>query len=522
MSLLRHLSAAVALALASSLALTTAATGPASARAAEPALPDPAAAAEVGWPPAPPAQLVIDTQGQPIDREDYVAGTVTLDGVTHATEVRGRGNSTWSWAKKPYKLKLEDDAALVGTEAFDEWVLLAGYGDRSALRTAAAFAVAAQTRLAWTPRFRFVDVVLDGQSQGLYMLTEQVEEGSGRVDLPDDGFLLEFNKRYLRDGEPGFRTRRGSSIAFKDPDEVTKQQRRTVRRGVTRFEKILYGPSFADPERGYAAHVNVKKLIDWYLVEELFANQDSNFQSSVHMSWVPGRRFVFGPVWDFDLSAGTKWKASSSPEAWYTRTGQHWVARMLQDPSFSRRVKSRWARLRPAVEQVVAQLPAAGESLGEVADVDWERWHADGADLEWTRHAPTRRGEVAFLGEWLTKRVRWLSRNEVRLGDARLATQERARTVWVPVELQSAPSAAVEVSWALTALRAEAGVDFVDADGRITFAPGQVQRYIPVQVLDDDVTEGRELIHVEITGATDGVVVGSPSAGVVAIAPSKR
>ena len=212
---------------------------PASAQQAPAALPDPAAAAAVGWPPAPPTQLVIDTLGAPIGREDYVPGTVTLDGVAHTTEVRGRGNSSWSWPKKPYKLKLEEDAALVGDAAHDEWVLLANYGDRTSLRTAAAFAIAAQTRLAWTPKFRFVDVILNGQSQGLYMLTEQVEEGGDRVDLPDDGYLLEFNKRYLRDGEPGFRTKRGSSIAFKDPDEVTKGQRRQVRRAVSRFERVL-------------------------------------------------------------------------------------------------------------------------------------------------------------------------------------------------------------------------------------------------------------------------------------------
>ena len=208
--LLRRLSVATALAVAASTAVLSPAT------ADEPARTD-RAAAVMGWPPAPPAQLVIDTAGAVIDREDYVAGTVTLDGVTRVTEVRGRGNSTWGWAKKPYKLKLEEDAALVGSREYDEWVLLAGYGDRSALRTAAAFAIAAQTRLQWTPRFRFVEVVLNGQSQGLYLLTEQVEEGKGRVDLPDDGYLLEINQRYLRDDEPGFRTRAGRPWRSRTP-----------------------------------------------------------------------------------------------------------------------------------------------------------------------------------------------------------------------------------------------------------------------------------------------------------------
>ena len=511
-----------ALAVALAVTIGSALVAPASAGPPPTVLPDPAAAAAVGWPPAPPSQLVIDTLGAPIGREDYVPGTVTLDGVAHTTEVRGRGNSSWSWAKKPYKLKLEEDAALVGDAEHDEWVLLANYGDRSGLRTAAAFAIAAQTRLPWTPKYRFVDVILNGQSQGLYMLTEQVEEGGDRVELPDDGYLLEFNKRYLRDGEPGFRTRRGSSIAFKDPDEVTKRQRRQVRRAVSRFEKVLYGPTFAHPTKGYRAYVEVRKLIDWYLVEELFANQDSNFQSSVNFSWVPGKKFAFGPVWDFDLSGGTKWKGSTDAQAWYTRTGRHWVSRMLQDPDFSRRVKARWAELRPAVDQVIAELPQASAGIGASAEGDWQQWHAAGTDLEWTRHAQSRGGEVAFLGDWLTRRAQWLSRNEVRVGDLRTSTPERVRTVWVPVELQDPSTVPVDVSWSVSGTTATAGVDFVAEDGRMTFAPGEVRHFVPVRILDDEDTEGRELVVVTLREATADVEIGSPGFGVVAIDAHRR
>lgn len=517
MSVPKLLSLGTALAVAVATLALAPATGPAIAR--EPAGGEGPAA--VGWPPAPATQLVIDTGGTTVGREDYVPGTVTLDGVTHVTEVRGRGNSTWGWAKKPYKLKLEEDAALIGTQPFDEWVLLAGYADRSGLRTAAAFAVAAQTRLEWTPRFRFVEVVLNGQSQGLYMLSEQVEEGEGRVDLPDDGYLLEFNQRYLRDDEPGFRTRHGSAVAFKDPDEVTKAQRREVRGAVRRFEKVLYGPDFADPEQGYAKYVNVRRLIDWYLVEELFANQDSNFQSSVNFSWVPGKKFVFGPVWDFDLSAGTRWRAAGPHDAWLTRVGRHWVSRMLEDPAFSARVKSRWARLRPAVREVVAQLPQAATTLAPAAEADWAQWHAAG-DLEWTHHARTRAGEVDFLGDWLTRRIAWLSNNEVRLGGIRQRTVERERTVWVPVRLQSRPGAAVDVRWTVQAGSATAGTDFVAESGTVTFAAGQVERYIPVRILDDRVTEGIESLRVSLTGTSRDVVVGSPSTTTIAIVANRR
>ena len=477
-------------------------------------------AAEVGWPPAPPTQLVIDTQGQPIGREDYVPGTVTLDGVTRATEVRGRGNSTWGWAKKPYKLKLAEDAALVGTRPFEKWVLLAGYADRSSLRTAVAFAVAAQTRMRWTPRFRFVEVVLNGQPQGLYMLTEQVEVERGRVSLPDDGYLLEINKRYLRDDEPGFRTGRGTPVAFKDPDEVTRRQRRQVRKAVTRFEKVLYSPGFANRKRGYRAHIDVRSVIDWYLVEELLANQDSNFQSSVHLTWTPGGRFVFGPVWDFDQSAGTRWRASWPTDQFYTRLGDHWISRMLEDPAFSSRVKRRWQRLAPVVREVVAQIPDAARTLEPAAAADWEQWHtAD--DLEWSHHAAGKRGEVEFLQQWLTDRASWLDRNEVRIDTTRLATEERQRTVWVPVRLQRPADRAVELTWNAQPGTAKAGRDFVSGQGTITFAPGQRLRYLPLQILDDRRTERRETVMVNLV-ASSGAVLGSPHRLTVGIRRNRR
>ena len=71
------------------------------------------------------------------------------------------------------------------------------------------------------------------------------------------------------------------------------------------------------------------------------------------------------------------------------------------------------------------------------------------------------------------------------------------------------------MSWSVSGLSAEAGVDFVAEDGRLTFAPGEVRHYVPVRILDDDVTEGRELITVVLRDATSGVVIGSPSLGVV-------
>ena len=86
----------------------------------------------------------------------------------------------------------------------------------------------------------------------------------------------------------------------------------------------------------------------------------------------------------------------------------------------------------------------------------------------------------------------------MRLGGIRQRTEERARTVWVPVRLQSPAVGAVDVSWTVQAGTATAGEDFVGGAGQATFAPGQTERYVPVQVLDDRVTEGRETVLITL------------------------
>ena len=477
-----------------------------------------------GWIPAAPVPLQVSTRGGvPVDsREEYVDATMLLDGVTREVEIRGRGNSTWWWPKKPYKLNLADPAALVGRAPHDEWVLLANYADRSALRTAAAFAVASRTRLAWTPKSRFVEVTLNGQALGLYLLTEQVEQGRSRVEFADNGYLLEINERYARDDEPGFRSRRGTPVAFKDPDEVTRRQVHQVRRGVRKFEDVLYGQDFADPRTGYRAYVDVASFVDWYLVEELFGNQDSDFRSSVNLSWTPGGRFVMGPVWDFDLSAGSRWFGAVPPVGWHTRKGTHWIARMFQDPAFSAQVDRRWDRLRPIVDEVVAQIPAAAERLRATAEADWLLWHTGDGARPGSRHADSFSGEVGFLRDWLTQRSEWLSRPQAVLGQVPVTVPERSRTVWIPVRLTSsrAESTAVDYEWlAGTATR---NVDFTMPDGRLDFAPGQTERFIPVTIAADTETEGAETIGIRLRGASGGVVVGSPDQMTVTVGASDQ
>jgi CotH kinase protein/Calx-beta domain len=460
-----------------------------------------------------PVPLVIDTVGAApvISKDDYLDATLQLEGVTHPIEIRGRGNSTWGWPKKPYKIKLATEAGLLQMPAADEWVLLANYADRSALRNHLALEMARQTRLRWTPGARYVDVVLNGQPQGLYLLTDQVELGRSRVRVPERGHLLEIDARYRRSGDPGFTSRRGTPVAFNDPDEVTVRQRRMVKGAVARLERSLRGRHFTHPKRGYAAHIDVDSVIDWYLVEELFRNQDSNFGSSVFLTWAPGRKFAMGPVWDFDLSAGSKWKATTLPEGWHTREGRHWIARMFHDPGFAARVRARWAELRPTFEALVAELPTSADVLREAATRDWGLWHGPDAQVDGSVHADSFDGEVAFLREWLTTRARWMSSPEVSFARAGWTVREKHRTVWVPVQLLGADDDARSVRYRLRGGTATLGEDFRLTEGTVAFGPGETTGAFPLEIRQDSRREGAEWITLELLDPDPDVLLGPAS-----------
>jgi len=363
----------------------------------------------------------IDTGGKPIlDKETYVAGTFDLDPngqpgahVATAVEVKGRGNSTWTLPKKPYRVKLQSSTSLLGMPASRHWVLLANYLDRSQLRTFSAFGISASTGLAWTPRARHVELILNGEYEGVYQLVEHVRVAADRVNItslgPTDitgdavtgGYLIELDGWLPGPGEVGFSTRRHVPFTMQDPELPAPEQLAYIKDYVQRFEDALFSPSFADPTTGYAAYLDVSSLIDWYLVEEVTRNQDAFF-SSTYMYKPRSQKLFFGPVWDFDLSMGsTNGWDKSTPDGWWVRTKTPWMARFFQDPAFARRVADRWDQLKPVFDAMPGIIDATGATLtGPIA--------AD--DVRWSK-SPSPVNKPSFVSGWLRQRIAWIDSN---------------------------------------------------------------------------------------------------------------
>jgi hypothetical protein len=335
-----------------------------------------------------------------------------------------RGHSSQMFAKKQYGLELRDrkgegrDAGLLGMPADDDWVLSANYSDKTLMRNALAYRTARALFGGYAPQTRYVELVLNGRYQGVYVLTQKIELGEGRVEA-EDGWMLELAFGYQELGERRFRSpRTGRPLLYTDPDDPDRRRAGAIRSDVARFERALYGKRFRHPRRGWRARLEPAAAIDYVLLQELFGNQDA-FHASTYFHRPPGERIVLGPIWDFDIAMGnTTLDRFRTPPGWHLG-GRPYVERLYRDRRFVRGMADRWRELRAGGLRrwLRASIASDARTLRGPQVRNFRRWRILGryvwpnpVDPRTGRYRPSWNAEVAYLRGWLDARISWMNR----------------------------------------------------------------------------------------------------------------
>lgn len=245
--------------------------------------------------------------------------------------VRLRGNSTSSFAKKPFRIKFDaKKKSLFGLTAAKSWVLLADYMDQSSIRNYSAFNFAGiLDETSYTPSANHVVLYFNGEYMGLYLLTEQVDEKEGRNNVEaeehmlaatsetkDFAFQIEFDRCALTEGTTGVdnfaTTFQPVEIKYPEYDErnIPEGSEDYVFNYIQEYVNAVlhlleYGGtttvSFEDEPVKLEDLLDVDSFIDYCLINELMFNQDNTW-GSICASKKVGEPMKFGPVWDFDWS----------------------------------------------------------------------------------------------------------------------------------------------------------------------------------------------------------------------------
>jgi len=315
-----------------------------------------------------PSIFITTTNKQPVvDKVNWIPGKIIIksldstEDLNMSTDIRGRGNSTWNMPKKPFRIKLGSKTNLLNLPAKEKnWVFLANYADKTLIRNAVAFKISNIIGLKFSPSARFVDLTLNDQFLGNYMITDQMEVNPLRVDIDiplatdtlqptiSGGYFLEIDG--FAASEPvWFTTGKGLKITVKTPDsdKIVPAQLNYIKNYIADFENRLFSVNYKDPITGYRAKVDTTSLINWYLGCELTGNSDSFWSTYIYKKRADDKLY-FGPMWDYDIAFNNDIRLGDATEKLMSQAAfspRTWIEQLLTDKWFQAAVWRRWQEI---------------------------------------------------------------------------------------------------------------------------------------------------------------------------------
>lgn len=226
----------------------------------------------------------------------------------------------------------------------------------------------------------------------------------------DGGYLLELDE-YL-DEESVFQTRHDQPIMFHTPEfaRTNQEMMSYVKDYLQAFEDAVYNENdftaaYEGECRHYSELFDMDALVDYWLIQELFFNEDG-MKKSTYLYKDHGDLFHMGPVWDMDWSANgqgdTKWY-----DKWQTKyfqakwQKQQWYTQLIKDPYFLMKAQQRYQEIRGLLGDIVkkdGKIDEYTSYLKESADLNDQVWYGSG------RFTANAQG----LKTWMSRRIDWL------------------------------------------------------------------------------------------------------------------
>lgn len=342
---------------------------------------------------------------------DYIPGQLSITAkdaaeVTAAMEIRIRGNMTAHHRKKPYKIKLSQPMDLLqkGESYMDrdrEWLLLSCTSD---MRTPVGLYVSRLCGLEWQPDYRFVNLILNGDWKGIYLLIESVKRAESRCNVSESGFIIE-NDAYWWNESVYFKTENqrqqlGYTFKYPSPLEVREDTIAGIRDYLNSFEELLFRH---DP--AYAEYIDVTSFANWLLVHDILGSNDGGgtnmylYKYDFDPACPTSTKIKLGPAWDFDSSYGAKdeWPPVHLDNNLY-------YEELLTFDDFRDTYRKRWREISATLYADVMEY--INELVDTQGDGLWDSLELENA--RWERPPMSSDECIDFISDWFSSRIAWM------------------------------------------------------------------------------------------------------------------
>ena len=356
--------------------------------------------------------------GQSITNATKVGGRMTItqngkmlfDSGEYEEDISGitikiRGNSSAWKDKRAYKIKLQQAADLLErgddeTYADKDWLLI--NDETRQLNTMVGLKVGELLGLPWTPRFRFVNLTLNGDPQGLYLLIESVKRKSSRINVSKTGYIVEFDPYWWNEDvwfETTMTATKDAKFTFKYPDSTNIQPERidSIRNFIEAFDDGLLN------RNQFSEYIDSTSFAAWMLSQDILGNFDAHGSNVFFTKYddTKDTKLKMACLWDFDAIMLT-------PDDWSNSRHLPYFARLISN-STDRCVANAYQKL---WEDVKDTLFVVLKDYLEAFVASEEGQYFDQAiaadNKRWGRDFPALRQLTNETEAWFDSRKLWL------------------------------------------------------------------------------------------------------------------
>ena len=354
-------------------------------------------------------------------------GVIEFEDTIGNSEFKIRGNTTKDYAKKPFQLKLSSKADILGMGRSKTWILLANYLDQSLLRNSVMYEIGKQLGMQ-TSDFISVDLYINGNYYGIYLMCEKVQISSTRLNIhelekdndalnstynqyathvtsgdlidstilteysyiegvinPSDitgGYLVELDNNYYKNELCYFVTENGNHYVIKSPEYASREQVEYIARIFVEMEEaIMSDNGYNSLGKHYTDYIDIDSFAAAYIVAELGRNYDAGsssmyFYKDKDINGETSKIFK-GPLWDCDNTLGNIHKnGASSAEGYWAKNRSIWAG-LTKKSEFNQLVTT---KLSTAYDYIFDMIDKGGfidketQKLGDSIYMEQKRW----------------------------------------------------------------------------------------------------------------------------------------------------
>lgn len=339
-------------------------------------------------------------------------------------EVKIRGGSSTSFPKKSIRIDLKDengenrDMSFFGMRKDDDWILTAMFSDESKIRDMTAWQLWRDMNSYYpdmegscAPETMYVEVILNGKYQGLYMFMEKFDAKTMALEEENNDALFKGTTWDIPDStrlkrQPSYSSSyMGLEKKWPDPEDTKTDGSWDV---MAEYIRVVYETDGASFAADIADVASLSNLIDYWILINLTMAEDNTFKNTYY---AVKNGLVYTLPWDLDITFGLRWNGDPATNYIYRepkavlktydfRAGQRLIKYYDGATNI---LKERWAELKEEGVITVKNIIKNAESY-------WELIHSSGAIAReckcWSSVSYS--DDLTYFANILEQRIDWL------------------------------------------------------------------------------------------------------------------